>query len=302
MKTPSYLNLIENKELDNRIDRAYEILKRCILCPNCCEIDRSVKKGICRSSLDPVVSSFNPHHGEEPPISGIYGSGTVFFTNCTLHCIFCQNYPISQLGTGKPVSIIDLAEMFLYLQNKKCHNLNLVTPTHFVPQFLKALKAAVKKGFNIPIVYNSSGYDSLETLELLDGIVDIYLPDMKYGSNENALKYSGIKDYFDHNKKAIKEMFDQAGTLKMGKDGAALSGLIIRHLVLPYNIAESKKILQFLADEVSTEVTIGIMSQYFPAHKAVDDKKLKFKPTKEEYDEVVDFARELGFENALVQG
>ncbi len=252
--------------------------------------------------MDPIVSSFNPHHGEEPPISGIYGSGTVFFTNCTLHCMFCQNYPISQLGTGKPVSVSQLADMFLYLQSKKCHNLNLVTPTHFVPQFLKALKGAVKKGFHLPIVYNSSGYDSPETLELLNGIVDIYLPDMKYGSNENALEYSNIKNYFDHNKIAIKEMFSQVGPLKTDKDGIAIMGLIIRHLVLPYDIVKSKSILQFLKDEVSTEMTVGIMSQYFPAHRAVNHKKLKFKPTNEEYDEVVEFAKELGFENILVQG
>lgn len=302
VETPSYLDLIENKELDRRIDKAYEILKHCTLCPNQCKIDRSVKKGNCRSGTDTIISSFNPHHGEEPPLSGIYGSGTVFFTNCTLHCIFCQNYPISQLGTGKPVSINELADIFLYLQNKKCHNLNLVTPTHFVPQFLKTLKAAVKRGFHLPIVYNSSGYDPIETLKLLDGVIDIYLPDMKYGSNENALKYSGIKNYFDYNKIAIKEMFRQVGPLKTDKMGIAVRGLIIRHLVLPYQIAESKNILQFLKKEVSADMTIGIMSQYFPAYKAVDDKKLKFKVTKEEYNEVVDFARQLGFENALVQG
>ncbi len=301
MKYPSYLNLIENKELDIRIDKAYEILKNCILCPNQCKVNRSIQKGKCRSGMDLIVSSFNPHHGEEPPISGIYGSGTIFFTNCTLHCIFCQNYPISQLGNGNPVSIIDLADIFLYLQNKKCHNINLVTPTHFVPQFLKALKIAVKKGFNLPIVYNTSGYECIETLKLLDGVVDIYLPDMKYGCNENAQKYSGIKNYFDYNKIAIKEIFRQVGSLKTDKSGIAVKGLLIRHLVLPYNISESKNILQFLKDEVSTLMTLGIMAQYFPAYKAVDNKKLKYRITKEEYKDIINFAWNLNFKNLLIQ-
>lgn len=304
MNNPSYLNLIGNKEFDSRIDKAYEILKKCTLCPNQCKINRSIQsiqKGKCRSGMDAVVASFNPHHGEEPPISGIYGSGTVFFANCTLQCMFCQNYPISQLGNGNPVSINDLADIFLYLQNKKCHNLNLVTPTHFVPQILKALKIAVKKSFKLPIVYNTSGYECIETLNLMDGVVDIYLPDMKYGCNENALQYSGIKKYFDYNKAAIKEIFRQVGPLKTDRHGIAVKGLIIRHLVLPYKIAESKKILQFLKDEVSTQMTIGIMAQYFPAYKAVDDKKMKHRLTGEEYKDVVNFAKELEFENLLTQ-
>jgi len=298
---PSYLKLIKSSEFNNRIEYAYKILEKCTLCPNKCEVDRRIKEGRCQSRIDPVVASFNPHHGEEPPLSGIYGSGTVFFTNCTMKCLFCQNYPISQLGTGKPVALGELADIFLHLQNKKCHNLNLVTPTHFVPPFLKALNIAVRKGFKLPVVYNTSGYETLETLTLLDGIVDIYLPDMKYGNNENALKYSGIKNYFDFNTQAVKEMFRQVGPLRTDKDGIAEKGLIIRHLVLPYNIAASEKILQYLKEEVSVEVTIGIMAQYFPAHKAVDDEKLKFRITKDEYRDVIDLAKELGFKNILVQ-
>ncbi len=296
-----YLKLYENNELDKRIEAAYEILKDCDLCPNNCHVNRNNKTGICKSGIDLIIASFNPHHGEEPPISGIYGSGTIFFTNCTLSCDFCQNYPISQMGNGKKITINELADIFLYLQSKKCHNINLVTPTHFIPQFLKALKLAIPKGFHLPIVYNSSGYDSLKILKLLDGVIDIYLPDMKYGCNENAYKYSHIKDYFDYNKIAIKEMFSQVGPLQTDSSGVAIRGLIIRHLVLPYNIAESKKILDFLKNEVSDKMTLGIMAQYFPAHKAVHNKKLKFKIIPFEYREVVDYAISLGFKNILGQ-
>ena len=302
MKTPSYFNLIENHELEKRIDVAYQILKNCTLCPNNCKVDRNIQKGICRSGIKPIVASFNPHHGEEPPISGIYGSGTIFFGNCTMKCMFCQNYPISQLGTGKELSIRELSEILLYLQQKKCHNINLVTPTHFIPQFLKALLIAVKKGFKLPIVYNTSGYESLETLYLLDGVIDIYLPDMKYADNEQALKYSGIKNYVENNQAAIKEMYSQVDLLKTNSDGIAIKGLIIRHLVLPNKIAGSKKILQFLHNEISNKITIGIMSQYFPAYKATKDKILKYKITAEEYEKIVDFAESLGFDNALIQG
>lgn len=301
MNIPSYLKLFKNKELDNRIEQAYEILRSCTLCPNNCNIDRNKKSGICKSGILPEVSSFNPHHGEEPPISGVYGSGTIFFTNCTLSCKFCQNYPISQLGNGKEVSINSLADILLFLQRKRCHNVNLVTPTHFVPMFLKALKIAIEKGFKLPIVYNSSGYDSVEILKILNGIIDIYLPDMKYGDSTNALKYSGVKDYFEYNKLAIKEMFSQVGLLRTDRNGIAIKGLMIRHLVLPYNISDSKKILQFLKDEISNKITISIMAQYFPVYKAVNDDKLKFKITPEEYKEVVNFALSLGFENSLVQ-
>lgn len=297
---PAYLRLYESGKLKKRIDQAYNILKNCILCPNQCKINRFQEQGFCRSRDLPQVSSFNPHHGEEPPVSGIYGSGTVFFTNCTMKCVFCQNYPISQLGTGKTILVEELAETFLYLQQKKCHNLNLVTPTHFMPQFLKALYLAVQKGFHLPVVYNTNGYETLQALKLLDNIVDIYLPDMKYGSDENAFQYSGVKNYVRYNQKAIKEMYRQAGDLQTDRDGIAVRGVIIRHLVLPYNLADSKKILDFLK-ELSLTITIGIMAQYFPAYKAVDDRKLKYRITREEYQEIVDYAVHLGLKNILCQ-
>ena len=298
---PSYLNLFHSGELKKRVEQAYNLLSECKLCPNQCKVDRFKKTGLCKSMDVPEVSSFNPHHGEEPPISGSNGSGTVFFTHCTMKCIFCQNYPISQLGVGKNVLVENLAETFLFLQNKKCHNLNLVTPTHFVPQFIKALYLAIEKGFSLPVVYNSSGYESIETLKLLDGIIDIYLPDMKYGSDENALQYSGIKNYVENNQITIREMFRQVGHLEKDKNDIAIKGLIIRHLVLPYNIAESKKILDFLKKEISTDVTIALMAQYFPAYKAVENNKLKIKITPDEYHEIINYAIELGFSDILFQ-
>ncbi len=303
MGIPIYYKLYESGELDKRIEKAYKILEKCEICPHKCKVDRTKnEKGFCRSGINPIVSSYNPHYGEEPPISGVYGSGTIFFTNCTMRCIFCQNYPISQLGQGKEVSVEDVAYMMVYLQKKGCHNINFVTPTHFVPQILKALKIAISRGFKLPLVYNTSGYESIETLKLLDGIVDIYLPDMKYADEEMAFKYSGIRNYPEINQRAIKEMHRQVGDLKTDRYKIAYKGVLIRHLVLPYNIAGSKKILDFLKNNVSLTITIGIMSQYFPAYKAVDDSKLKYKITPEEYQEVVDYAISLGFQNLLIQG
>lgn len=299
---PQYIKLYETGELDRRIEIAEEILKSCTLCPHQCKVNRlNNQKGFCRSGKNPIVSSYNAHYGEEPPISGIYGSGTIFFTNCTMHCVFCQNYPISQLGNGKEVTIDELAFMMNYLQKKGCHNINFVTPTHFVPQILKALKIAIKSGFKLPLVYNTSGYEKIQTLKLLDGIIDIYLPDMKYGNETTGFKYSGVNDYPKFNQQAIKEMYRQVGDLKTTRDGIAYQGVLIRHLVLPYNLADSKAILDFLKNEVSLTITIGIMSQYFPAYKAVDDDKLKYKITKEEYEEVVNYALSLGFKNLLLQ-
>ncbi|MBN1898490.1 MAG: radical SAM protein [Spirochaetes bacterium] len=303
MFSPSYLKLHESGELEKRINKAYNILEKCSLCPHGCRVNRTKKeKGFCKSLVDPVVSSYNAHHGEEPPISGIYGSGTIFFTHCTMRCVFCQNYPISQMGQGKTVSVDDVAFMMIYLQKKNCHNINFVTPTHYVPQILKALNKAIMKGFHLPLVYNTSGYETIETLELLDGIIDIYLPDMKYADPGVALKYSGIKNYPEYNQKAIMEMYRQTGDLKTDRMGIGQKGVLIRHLVLPYGLAGSKKILDFLKKKVSTTITIGIMSQYFPAHKACENPHLKYRLTPEEYQKVVDYAIKLGFKNLLIQG
>lgn len=266
---PSYLKLYETGELSKRVQLAKKILEKCVLCPHECKVDRTKQqKGRCRSLDNPWVSSCNLHHGEEPPISGYRGSGTIFFTNCTMQCKFCQNYPISQLGNGREYSIEQLAAMYIKLQNNGAHNINFVTPTHFVPQILMALEKAIKDGFNIPFVYNTSGYEKIETLQLLDGVIDIYLPDIKYADNKMSEKYSGVSNYVEHNRAALKEMFRQVGLLECDEDGIAQRGMIVRHLVLPENISGSEDCINFLAKEISPYIHLALMSQYFPAYKA----------------------------------
>ena len=292
---PSYLKLYQNGKLKDRIEKAYELLKSCELCPRRCGVNRlKGEKGFCRSGLELMVSSFHSHFGEEPPISGYQGSGTIFFTNCNLRCVFCQNYPISHLGHGNKITAEELAEMMLNLQRKGCHNINLVTPTHFVPQILSGLLIACEKGLKIPIVYNCGGYEGVKTLKLLEGIVDIYMPDIKYGGTEEGDKYSSAPDYFRIAREAVKEMHRQVGSLKMDKDGIAKRGLLVRHLVLPNGLARTKEVLSFLVNEVSPKTYVSIMSQYFPAYRAKEFKELNRKITPREYEEVICIAEELG--------
>jgi putative pyruvate formate lyase activating enzyme len=248
-----------------------------------------------------IVSSYNAHFGEEPPLSGNFGSGTIFFTNCNLKCIYCQNYPISQLRNGNKVSLSELAKIMLALQKRKCHNINLVTPTHFVPQILKSLKLAVKMGLHIPIVYNTSGYDSVNTLKLLDGVVDIYLPDARYADNEIALKYSSAPGYFEIMKKALREMHRQVGDLSLNMMGVAHSGLIVRHLVLPEGLSDTRKIMRFIAREISPHTYISLMAQYFPAYQASQFPLLSRRIKKEEYREAFQAFKEEGLENGWFQ-
>ncbi len=248
-----------------------------------------------------MVSSYNLHHGEEPPISGSRGSGTIFFTNCILRCVYCQNYPISQLGVGKVYTHRDLADMMLYLQRKGAHNINFVTPTHFVPSILKALVIAVERGFRLPLVYNTSGYERAETLKILDGIVDIYLPDIKYSSDLMAKKYSKAKDYVRYNREALKEMFRQVGPLRLNREGVAVRGLLIRHLVLPNDIAGSEESLRFIARELSPEVPISLMSQYFPAYRAKDIRELSRPILPEEYERVLELMERFGLRRGWIQ-
>ncbi len=299
---PSYLNFTL-RELKHRAERAYESYKSCEICPWRCRVDRFSlkKKGVCRSGSRPMVSSYNLHHGEEPPISGSRGSGTIFFTNCTLRCVYCQNYPISQLGAGKVYTHGELADMMLYLQRKGAHNINFVTPTHFVPSILKALVIAVEKGFRLPLVYNTSGYERVGTLRLLDGIVDIYLPDIKYSSDLMAKKYSRAKDYVRYNREALKEMFRQVGPLRLNREGVAVRGLLIRHLVLPNDIAGSEESLRFIAEELSPDVPISLMSQYFPAYKAKDIKELSRPILPEEYERVLELMDKFGLRRGWIQ-
>jgi putative pyruvate formate lyase activating enzyme len=282
-KYPSYLNLSEN-EFQKRINQAYKFLESCKLCPHCCKVNRIAgQKGICRSTAELKISSFNAHFGEEPPISGVYGSGTIFFTNCTLRCIYCQNYPISQLSNGNTISVSDLSSIMLTLQKQRCHNINLVTPTHFVPQILKAVAQSRTSGLKIPLVYNTSGYESSETLKLLDGIIDIYLPDAKYAEDDIAEKYSKAEKYSLVNKDALREMYRQVGNLRMSKSGIAVSGLIIRHLVLPQNLSGTDKILTWVAENISKKTYISLMAQYFPAFQASEYPALSSRISKDEY-------------------
>jgi len=241
-----------------------------------------------------MISSYGPHFGEEAPLVGRQGSGTIFFTYCNLRCIFCQNYTISQLGDGSPVDREELARMMLSLQTRGCHNINLVSPTHVIPYILDALELAVSMGLNLPLVYNSGGYDSVETLELLDGIVDIYMPDMKYSDEKIAEQLSGIKDYPRINKAAIKEMHRQVGDLHIDEQGVAQRGLLVRHLVLPNRLAGTKEIVNFLAQEVSTNTYLNIMAQYHPCHKAFDIPQLSRPVNKEEFYEAIDLAHQQG--------
>ena len=241
-----------------------------------------------------MVSSYGPHFGEEAPLVGRHGSGTIFFTYCNLRCVFCQNYTISQLGEGSVVDREELARMMLSLQARGCHNINLVSPTHVVPHILEALELAVSMGLYLPLVYNSGGYDSVETLELLDGIVDIYMPDMKYSDAETAEQLSGIKDYPEVNKAAIKEMHRQVGDLQIDEQGIAQCGLLVRHLVLPHRLAGTEEAVCFLAREVSTNTYLNIMAQYHPCYKAFDIPSLSRPVNKQEFYEAIDLAHQQG--------
>ncbi|MFA5072561.1 MAG: radical SAM protein [Nitrospirota bacterium] len=295
--------MVSDIELHKRIDAAYELLKSCRVCPHACGVKRlkNEKSGLCRSGLHAVVSSVTAHHGEEPPLSGTRGSGTIFFANCNLRCVYCQNYPISQMGNGNEKTSDELAADMLWLQNQGCHNLNLVTPTHTMPQFLKAFGIARSQGFRLPIVYNTSGYESLESLQLLDSIVDIYLADMRYSDDTIAKKYSHAPHYPEVNQAAIKEMFRQVGNLVLDDQEIAQRGLIIRHLILPNGLSGTEEIMKFLAQEISTDVYISLMSQYFPAYKAQSISELSRRITHEEYEQAYQCMMKYGLENGWMQ-
>ncbi len=297
------VSMISETELQSRIEAAYQLLEACRACPRECGVNRlkNDKLGFCRSGLNPVVSSASAHHGEEPPLSGTRGSGTIFFTNCNLKCVYCQNYPISQMGNGAERTPAELACQMLWLQEQGCHNLNLVTPTHFMPQILKALGIAGERGFNLPLVYNSSGYESVEALRLLDGIVDIYLTDMRYSDDRSAMRFSIAPHYWAVNQAAVKEMFRQVGNLVLDEKGMAKRGLIARHLILPNHLSGTGGVMKFLAEEISKDVYISLMSQYFPAYKAHDIKELSRRITEEEYDEAYRIMQSYGLENGWVQ-
>jgi len=306
MPEAGYLALFRSGELARRAEELERRLAACDICPRECGDNRlEGERGFCRAGSRPQVASVCAHHGEEPAISGSRGSGTVFFAGCNLRCVYCQNHQISQgeaVAVNPGVDYRSLADDLLYLQNGLgCHNVNFVTPSHFVPQMVLALLEAAGRGFELPLVYNTSSYDSLATLEVLDGIVDIYLADLRYASDRRAWQLSRVPAYRAHSRAAIAEMYRQVGNLETDGDGVARSGLIVRHLVLPDGLAGSRESLTWLAS-ISPEVTVSIMSQYHPAHHADRVPSLRRTITQAEYQEVVDLLDSLGMENGWVQG
>ena len=301
-KKPSYLQSFENGYLQDRISQAQSMLKECSICPHHCGINRlEGELGLCRVGSKARVASYGAHFGEESPLVGQNGSGTIFFEGCNLLCIFCQNHDISHIdkqgdASSNTVSDEGLAAIMLDLQSQGCHNINLVTPSHVVPQFLAALPIAIEQGLRIPIVYNSSGYDSLETLHLLDGIVDIYMPDCKFWTPEIAKLYTRAKDYPAVMKKAICEMYRQVGDLEINDNGLACQGLLVRHLVMPGHLEETREILKFLAREISLQTYINIMDQYRPCYKADNYDKINRSLSTGEHEEALSIAGEYGLE------
>lgn len=279
-----------------------ENLKRCELCPHNCKVNRlNGEIGRCKCKDKVKIALASVHYYEEPCISGENGSGTIFFSGCNLNCKFCQNYEISQLGKGIEITIEELSDIFIKQQNKGVNNINLVTPTMYVYQTIEAIKIARKKGLDIPIIYNSNGYENIETIKKLNGYIDVYLPDLKYYDDEIAYKYSGINNYFENAKLAILEMQKQVGIPKLNKDGIIQKGLIIRHLVLPNNIENSEKILRWIKSNINEEVYISIMAQYFPSYKAKQMNDINRKLSEEEYAKIEDLVYELDIKNGYMQ-
>ncbi len=297
-----YLALYQSGELLAKVREGYRRLAACDLCPHRCGVNRiRGEQGRCRSGLKPRIASANLHRGEEPPISGSKGSGTIFFSGCTLTCVFCQNFPISQQNTGETISTRELARRMLQLQQRGAHNLNLVTPSHWLPQFLAALWLAIPQGFNLPVVWNSSGYETVDALQLLDGVVSVYLPDMKYSNDVQAEELSGAPGYTETNRQALQEMLRQVGQLQLDDDGIATQGLIVRHLVLPGGRAGSAETLAWIAQHLGTETHIALMSQYFPAYRATSMTGMNRKISADEYETVITALEINGLELGWVQ-
>lgn len=298
-RNPSYMSLFRNGELERRVAFARQMLHRCALCPWKCGVNRiSGETGYCRSGARARVADFGPHFGEERPLVARRGSGTIFFAGCNLRCVYCQNDDISHGDAGREVSDDELADMMLDLQMQGCHNINLVSPSHVVAQILSALLLAIERGLAIPLVYNTGGYDSLETLQLLDGIVDIYLPDIKYADERVAGELSGASDYVARAKEALREMHRQVGELEVDRVGAAARGLMIRHLVLPDGLAGTRQVLSFVARELSVDTYVNIMGQYRPCFEADRHNSLGRRPTGEEMEEAYAIAKEVGLRTA----
>jgi len=302
---PSYKKLLESGELKRRAEIAYNDLFSCTCCPIDCKVNRIEGEfGICVSGHLPIVSSYTPHFGEEPVLSGTKGAGNIFFGNCNLKCVYCQNHEISQNYKSErlhQVSHERLAEIMLELQNRNCHNIGLVSPTHFSSTILKSIYLAAEQGLNLPIIYNTNGYDSVEMLKLYDEVIDIYLPDIKYANDEYAKKYSHVDNYFEHTKKAVKEMFNQVGDKLVYQNGVVVRGLIIRHLVLPNDLSETEKVFRFIAEELSPDVYISLMSQYYPTHKAHKDILINRTLRYSEYQRALELLDKYGLHNGWIQ-
>lgn len=288
--------MIPLPDLESRADRARARLVSCDLCARYCRVDRTrgIGGAVCRTGERAVVNSYGAHHGEEDPLRGRAGSGTIFFSWCNLRCIYCQNWETSQRGIGREVEPEEIAAMMLDLQDQGCHNINFVSPSHVVAQILNAILIARRKGLTIPLVYNTGGYDSLEALALLDGVIDIYMPDAKYGDSETAHRYSHVREYAEVNMAALKEMHRQVGDLVLDERGVARRGLLVRHLVLPADLANTRKVLSFIAKEISANTYVNLMDQYHPCHRAHEYPPLDRPVTREEYLRAVAVAREVG--------
>jgi putative pyruvate formate lyase activating enzyme len=302
---PVYLRTYGRDELGPRVERARELLQSCTACPRNCKVNRSEDKfAVCKTGRHAVVSSHFPHHGEEDCLRGWRGSGTIFFAGCNLRCVFCQNFDISWQVRGTPVPPRELAAMMLELQAQGCHNINFVTPEHVVPQIVEALPLAIEGGLRLPLVYNTSAYDSMESLALLDGLVDIYMPDFKYWEPEMARKYSRAPDYPEVARRAIKEMHRQVGNLLIAPNGLARRGLLIRHLVMPDDVAGTQDVMQWIADELSPETFVNLMAQYYPAGNVSrsEHAEINRRVTPAEFQRAVEAARHAGLKRAVVSG
>ena len=304
---PSYLELYRNGELHRRVNVLEDRLKSCDICPRECHVNRLENEhGFCHSGYLPIISAVCDHHGEEPAISGTRGTGAIFFGNCNMRCVYCQNYQISQhpeFQISREVQINTLVDHMMYLQDElRCHSISFISPSHFVVQLVKAILEAIPQGLHIPLIYNTNAYDSTSTLQLLDGIIDVYLPDLKYASDTFAERYSNTSDYVFHAHKAIREMYRQVGD-KLVLDGMELvqKGLIIRHLILPNQIAGSRSTLSWIARQISPDITLSIMAQYFPTHLAGQIPQLCRKISESEYREVLDLLDELNITNGWIQ-
>jgi len=295
MPEPSYLQLYKEGQLVKRVKQATRLLRECRLCPRQCAVDRlNNEKGFCKTGRRARVASYHAHFGEEAPLVGRFGSGTIFFSFCNLRCSFCQNYEISHLGEGVEMEAKDLAATMRELASRGCHNINLVTPTHAVPQILEALLLAVENGLNIPIVYNSGGYERVKTLELLRGIIDIYMPDFKFWDQKWADRYCQAPDYREMAARALKEMHAQVGDLKIDKHGIAESGLLVRHLVMPHGVSGTKEVMEFISKEISAHTYVNVMDQYRPCGTVYQDEYIDHRISAKEYSEALESAKDAG--------